>query len=56
MEEADRAFFERVAKGYDEISAAEPERIKIISAAGSVEEVQAAIWREVAPLAATRVG
>ncbi|MGC3958937.1 MAG: dTMP kinase [Verrucomicrobiota bacterium] len=53
MEEADRAFFERVAKGYDEIAAAHPDRIKIINAAGSVEEVQAAIWRVVAPLAAT---
>ncbi len=56
MEEADRAFFERVAKGYEEIAAAHPDRIKVINAAGSVEEVQAAIWREVAPLAATRVG
>jgi len=56
MEEADRAFFERVAKGYDAIAAAHPERIKIISAAGSVEEVQAAIWRVVAPLIATRGG
>jgi dTMP kinase len=56
MEEADRAFFERVAKGYDAIAAAHPERIKVINAAGSVEEVQAAIWRVVAPLIATRGG
>jgi len=56
MEEADRAFFERVAKGYDAIAAAEPERIKIIAAAGTIEEIQSAIWRVVAPLAATRVG
>lgn len=56
MEEADRAFFERVAKGYDEIAAAHPDRIKVINAAGTVEEVQAAIWRVVAPLVATRVG
>jgi dTMP kinase len=56
MEEADRAFFERVAKGYDAIAAAHPERIKVINAAGTVEEVQAAIWRVVAPLAATRGG
>lgn len=56
MEEADRAFFERVAKGYDAIAAAEPERIKLINAAGTVEEVHAAIWRVIAPLAATRVG
>jgi dTMP kinase len=53
MEEADRAFFERVARGYDEIAAAEPHRIKVINAAGSIEEIQSAIWRVVAPLAAT---
>jgi dTMP kinase len=55
MEEADRAFFERVSRGYDEIAAAEPERIKVINAAGSIEEIQSAIWRVVAPLAATLV-
>ena len=54
MEEADRAFFERVAKGYEAIAAAEPERIKIIHAVGRIEEIQSAIWRVVAPLAATR--
>lgn len=53
MEEADRAFFERVARGYEEIAAAHPERIKVVNAAGTVAEVQAAIWRVVAPLAAT---
>jgi len=56
MEEADRAFFERVAQGYDVIAAAYPERVKIIPAVGTVAEIQSAIWRVVAPLAATRVG
>jgi dTMP kinase len=56
MEEADRAFFERVAKGYEAIAAAHPERIKVIPAIGTVEEIQSAIWRVVAPLAATRIG
>jgi len=56
MEEADRAFFERVAKGYEAIAAAHPERIKVIPAIGTVEEIQSAIWRIVAPLAATRIG
>ena len=55
MEEADRAFFERVARGYDAIAAAEPDRVKIIQAAGAIEEIQSAIWRIVAPLAATRM-
>lgn len=56
IEEADRAFFERVAKGYDEAAAAEPKRIQVIDAAGTIEEIQSAIWRIVAPLVATRVG
>jgi len=56
MEEADRAFFERVAMGYDEIAASEPKRVQVINAAGTVAEVQSAIWRLVAPLVATRGG
>jgi len=56
MEEADRAFFERVAKGYDAIAAAEPSRVQIVNAAGTVTEVQSVIWRLVAPLVATRGG
>jgi len=54
MEESDRTFFERVAHGYDEVAAAHPNRIKVIDATGSVEEVHANIWRVVAPLVATR--
>src|SRR5258707_729663 len=45
IEEADRAFFERVAKGYQAIAAAEPQRIRQIEADGKVEKVQAAIWK-----------
>ena len=56
IEEADRAFFERVAQGYDAAAAAEPKRIQIINAAGTVTEIQSAIWRLVAPLVATRGG
>lgn len=56
IEEADRAFFERVAKGYDETAAAEPKRIQVINATATIEEIQSAIWRIVAPLVATRVG
>ena len=52
IEEADRAFFERVAKGYEAIAAAEPQRVHTIRATGNVVEVQSAIWRSVAPLAA----
>jgi len=54
IEEADRSFFERVAQGYDSIAAAEPNRVRTIAAAGSVEHVRDTIWREVSALLATR--
>lgn len=44
IEEADRSFFERVAKGYQEIAAAEPQRIRKIDARGTVAEIKAQIW------------
>jgi dTMP kinase len=45
IEEADRSFFERVAKGYQAIAAAEPKRIQRIDATGSVGEIKSAIWK-----------
>jgi dTMP kinase len=53
IEEADRSFFERVRKGYDAIAAAEPDRIKVINAVGSVEAISSAIWHQVERLVAT---
>ncbi len=50
MEEADRVFFERVGQGYEAIAQSEPGRVHQIPAAGTIEETQAAIWREVEPL------
>jgi dTMP kinase len=50
MEEADRSFFERVAKGYAAVAAAEPGRIRSLDASGTVEQVSAAIWKIVEPL------
>ena len=50
IEEADRAFFERVAKGYDAIAATETVRVKSINGAQPVETVCAAIWELVQPL------
>ncbi len=49
MEEADREFFKRVAKGFEAIAAAEPQRIHTVDAMGSMEEVRAAIWKIVEP-------
>jgi dTMP kinase len=39
MEQADDAFFARVAEAYDALAAAEPERIRVIDAGGSPDEV-----------------
>jgi dTMP kinase len=50
IEEAGGGFFERVAKGYRELAAAEPKRIQSLNAAGPVPEIQAAIWKAVEPL------
>ncbi len=50
MEEADAAFFARVAKGYEAIAVAEPERVRRINATGTIQEIQAAVWEVVGPL------
>src|SRR5436190_12502901 len=50
IEEGDRAFFERVAKGYQAIAAAEPNRIRKLDAFGTVEQTHEAICSIVEPL------
>ncbi len=54
IEEADRSFFDRVAKGYNLIAAAEPHRVRSLNAAGHVEEIRAAIWKLTEPLLKAR--
>jgi len=49
FEEAGRAFFERVARGFEAIAAAEPGRFVWIDATQPVEAVAEAVWRAVAP-------
>ncbi len=44
MEEADRAFFERVAEGFKAIAAAEPDRVRVVDGSGSVENIFEKIW------------
>src|SRR5436190_24330938 len=44
IEQADRAFFDRVARGYQTIAAAEPRRVRVIDATGAEERVRAEIW------------
>jgi dTMP kinase len=50
IEEADQAFFDRVAKGYEAIAAAEPGRVHVVDASGSLESVTAKIWQLVQPV------
>jgi len=49
MEEADRAFFERVEKGYQAIAASQPRRIRPLDATAPAEAVAAGIWAAVEP-------
>jgi len=50
MEEADRNFFERVAKGFRAIAAAEPDRVRVVDGSGPVETTFAKIWELVQPV------
>ncbi len=50
IEEADRAFFERVALGYESIIAGDPKRIKVVNGANAVDLVCASIWDLVYPI------
>lgn len=50
MEEADRAFFERVQRGFHAVAASEPKRVQLVDATQNVEAVSAKIWEMVAPL------
>ena len=44
FEEAERAFFERVERGYEAIAAAEPGRVKVVDGTQSVTTVAGAVW------------
>ncbi len=54
IEEGDRAFFDRVAQGYELIARAEPERIRKVDGNQGVTAVQAALWRHVEELLTRR--
>lgn len=53
FEEADRAFFQRVEHGYDQIADAGGSRVRTIDATQTVEIVEQEIWRWVEPLIRT---
>ncbi|MGD0744438.1 MAG: dTMP kinase [Verrucomicrobiota bacterium] len=50
LEEGDRHFFERVAKGYQAVAAAEPDRFRVVDGTGPVEIVCSRIWELVRPI------
>ncbi len=50
MEEADRSFFERVAKGYEAIASTEPHRVVTVDAGIDVDSLERAIWKLVEPI------
>jgi dTMP kinase len=50
LEEGDRYFFERVARGYEAIAAAEPNRVRVVDGAGAVDVVCEKIWDLVHPV------
>lgn len=50
IEEADQAFFARVARGYSAIAANEPRRVKVINGAHAMDVVCASIWEIAHPL------
>ena len=48
MEAKPLDFFERVRQGYYDVAHTHPHRVKLVSAAGSIEETADLIWEEVA--------
>jgi dTMP kinase len=49
LDAEDAAFHTRVRDAYLRIAAAEPERVRVIDASGSVQETQALVMRAVMP-------
>ncbi len=44
IEEADEQFFERAARGFEAVAAAEPQRVRVLDADGTMDEVSARVW------------
>ena len=47
MEAEPTDFFERVRQGYHDIAKAHPHRVKIVSAAGTIDQTAEAVWKEI---------
>jgi len=44
IEEADQQFFARAARGFEAVAAAEPQRVRVLEASGTADEVGAQVW------------
>ena len=47
MEAEPTDFFDRVRQGYLDLARAQPQRVKIVSAAGTIDQTTDAVWKEV---------
>jgi dTMP kinase len=47
IEQLSDEFFQKVRRGYLEIARAEPERVKVVDASGSEDQVAESIWTEI---------
>lgn len=54
FEEADHAFFDRVALGFKAVAETEPNRVRVIDANGTVEDVRKDVWSRIQHLLARR--
>ena len=54
FEEADHAFFDRVELGFKAVAEGEPNRVRVIDANGTVEDVRKDIWSRIQHLLARR--
>lgn len=50
IERAGEEFHARLKAGFEALMAAEPERIRKVAAAGSIEETEEAVWKLIAPI------
>lgn len=54
FEEADHAFFDRVAQGFQAVAESEPNRVRLVDANGRVDDVRKEIWSRIQHLLARR--
>ena len=56
MEQAGQAFYDRVAKAFDDLATAEPDRIARLDGSMNEDDLAGIIWRDVQDLLAKRLG